>query len=217
MWRPAIGLLIWLTGATVASAQIYRWVDSEGRVHYSDQLPAGTAADRVELAPAPALPPARPATGRSSGMPPPPAAASAPMPVAVPGPGRDQVCAAARMDLAVLSMDRPVYRDDAGALGVFWAVGSRPNYYEGEREYLSDPERRDLAAGLRSIVDRDCRVPDEAAAQAAAESAWLHAEDCRAMRHELEQLRRRQMRTAESDLARKERETEAFCAGAAQP
>lgn len=34
----------------VASAEVYRWVDESGQVHYSDKAPA-RAADRVEFAP----------------------------------------------------------------------------------------------------------------------------------------------------------------------
>mgnify|MGYP001815248669 CR=1 FL=1 len=43
-WRTTI-LLVLLVAPTVWADSIYRWVDKEGRVHYSDQAPAD---DRVE-------------------------------------------------------------------------------------------------------------------------------------------------------------------------
>lgn len=50
------GRLRWLVLAVVSlfaggaqAAEIYRWVDDAGRVHYSDEAPEGQSADTVEL------------------------------------------------------------------------------------------------------------------------------------------------------------------------
>jgi len=37
---------------TAASAEVYRWVDSQGRVQYSDQPPPGTNSKKVDTKPA---------------------------------------------------------------------------------------------------------------------------------------------------------------------
>ena len=46
-------LVLWLASAG-ASAEVYKWIDSQGKVHYGDRRPAeGTRADTLELRPAP--------------------------------------------------------------------------------------------------------------------------------------------------------------------
>lgn len=224
--RTLLSTVLLGLAAPVSLAQIYRWVDAEGRVHFSDQAPAGVAAETIELntdraapatrAPAnPVAPAARPDSLPATRPAPVSAAARSPRAgAAAAGAGREQSCLAVRLQLVVLEIDRPVYRETDGRLGVFWASGTRPNYYEGERRYLEDDERNELLDEARTIVSRDCTDPDERTAQAAAEAVWFHDEDCRAMRAELASLQRPEMRTAESDLARKQREADAFCAAA---
>jgi len=50
-----LGLLL---AAGTASAQMYRWVDKDGKVRYSDVPPTGTKAASVKAPPPPATPPA---------------------------------------------------------------------------------------------------------------------------------------------------------------
>jgi hypothetical protein len=50
--RP-LAVLLGLAFAAAASAQIYRWVDAQGRTHFTDSPPAGTAASKVPVVPAP--------------------------------------------------------------------------------------------------------------------------------------------------------------------
>lgn len=50
--RPLIAFVALLLTTTLAHADVYRWVDSQGRVQYSDQPPAGIDAQRVSAKPA---------------------------------------------------------------------------------------------------------------------------------------------------------------------
>lgn len=51
--RPyGLALLLILAPATL-QAQIYRWVDGDGRVHFGDRPPADAGAERLETGPAP--------------------------------------------------------------------------------------------------------------------------------------------------------------------
>lgn len=50
--RPRLALALVLAGAAAHGAEIYRWVDPAGGVHYSDR-PTDPAARPVEVAPAP--------------------------------------------------------------------------------------------------------------------------------------------------------------------
>src|SRR5215216_1310827 len=52
--RGALFLVVCLLAAAPASAQMYKWVDKDGKVHYSDKPPPGTKAQVI--APAPAKP-----------------------------------------------------------------------------------------------------------------------------------------------------------------
>jgi hypothetical protein len=46
----------------LASAEVYRWVDDSGKVHFTDRPPAGQG-EQVEIRPAPAAAPASPPAG----------------------------------------------------------------------------------------------------------------------------------------------------------
>jgi hypothetical protein len=45
--RPATAVLILVLAAGDVAAQIYRWTDEQGHVHYGETLPAGQRADSV--------------------------------------------------------------------------------------------------------------------------------------------------------------------------
>ena len=49
-------LLVSLTALLLCGAELYKWVDENGVVHYSETPPQDRAAATIELAPAPALP-----------------------------------------------------------------------------------------------------------------------------------------------------------------
>jgi len=47
MGRALSVVVVWAIGATTAHAQMYKWTDENGRVHYGEQLPPGQRADSV--------------------------------------------------------------------------------------------------------------------------------------------------------------------------
>jgi hypothetical protein len=55
MKRIAIAVLA-LALAPLAMAQLYKWVDKDGKVHYSDQPPPATATKQINVAPGPSTP-----------------------------------------------------------------------------------------------------------------------------------------------------------------
>lgn len=52
MHRPLLAVLL-AFAATAATAQMYRWVDKDGRVHYTQTPPPGLQAESVRPAPPP--------------------------------------------------------------------------------------------------------------------------------------------------------------------
>ena len=94
--------LIIVLGNTAQASELYRWVDEQGRVHYSDRPADG--AERVELKTAPA---ATPSPRVST-----PAAATRPAP---PRPDPDDTAAVAYQSVAIVSPQQDQ---------VLWNIGS---------------------------------------------------------------------------------------------
>ena len=46
--RIAVLLFAWILTPQIVSAEIYRWTDAEGKVHYGDQPPEGVNAEKKE-------------------------------------------------------------------------------------------------------------------------------------------------------------------------
>lgn len=44
-----LGVLLMLAWSAAASAEVYRWTDAQGRVHFGDRPPAGAATTEVEV------------------------------------------------------------------------------------------------------------------------------------------------------------------------
>jgi hypothetical protein len=169
-------LLLGLTALLLCGAELYKWVDENGVVHYSETPPQDRAAATIELAPSPA-PPA--ATGES------PSQDATQTPAAAwyeqwleeqqerkrqEKQQRDEKslsraeeethwlerCATARRRLEILEIACPVFFDGQGVLRVkcpretIWVP-------KGELRYLSDDERATMQRHYRQQVE-DCEA-----------------------------------------------------------
>lgn len=128
------GILLLLTAH--AQAQVYKWTDAQGRVHYSAQPPPGAQASEIRIAPAP--PSAQPA----------PAAADEVSDTAAESPPENhqdssqqaifrQNCEIARQNLAVLQ-DLSVRR--------FSEDGEEAIYYSDEQRQAKIEEAQEMVA-----------------------------------------------------------------------
>lgn len=148
------------------SADVYRWVDENGVVHYSDKPPADTRPEKLELAPESGRPPANIGAGvyqdaientrawreqqeaeRQQSREAREAREKAEL-------TSTENCSKAIHRLAILNKQCPVFYDGAGFLrdqcpGVYLA-------YAGERSYLDDDERARLIEHYSGIVEQ-CR------------------------------------------------------------
>ncbi len=131
----------------------YRWIDSQGRVQYTDFEPVGIPAQRIPLAPAagpdeaPVLSPAG-----EQGQPDPFHDQDQQiLPIEHIGP-----CADARQQLAVLYAPLPVYRDQTGVHRPAW----RGDAYQGRRDYLDAETRTAAIESARNAVLAHCSDPD---------------------------------------------------------
>jgi hypothetical protein len=207
-----------------AATEIYKWIDEQGNVHYGDSPPANIAPERVELeggASAPADPgdelrrvleqaearAARRAAERS-------AASVLAEAERTARSAEDDRCVEARMRLAVLDTQRPVYRGEDGRFRVLWGqthVLSQYETYAGEREYLDDAARASETARARADIAASCRRPDDAAEHEAARVKWLRSELCAAARFDLQNAERPGMRTPRSELQKKRERVSELC------
>ena len=144
--RPcaAVVSLAMLLAAAPLPAEIYRWVDEAGRVHYGDAKPADQDARTVAPPPPPSRQEVQRAEQRLSGMlrsSRPPADSKPKTPRPDPDCKRQAACEAHRHHLKVLELKRPVYHLDEN----------------GERVYLEDDQRASEIAETRELIKHYCR------------------------------------------------------------
>ena len=164
--RPAI-LIALLVALLFVVGAVYKWVDKEGKVHYSDKPPPGQAAATVTVAPGPtaeqqtqaqarlqALKESaqrEAATSEAARTQPQPAQQSEMVEAAL----AVQVCADARVQRMTLDLQMPIYRRGRGS----------------ERVYLADNDRAAEKQRLDQAIAEFCS--DDQAAKAAQQRRFL--------------------------------------------
>jgi len=148
-----------------AYSQVYKWVDEEGNVHYSDSPPENVEAELVvieEHVPQRTLPNntklledaeeryRRLAEDRE-------ARADARLSEEQARSARDRQCVYERKQLISLKQRLPVHRDEEGKFRTL----SEFDVYEGEREYLDDATRAQEIERVSRKIDRACDEPDD--------------------------------------------------------
>lgn len=197
----------------LAAQEIYKWVDEVGRVHYSDQPPEGIVAERVPLA-APSRATRDPSeelrrvveqadrariARRNDRL---EAQATRDERVL-----REQICSQARMTLAILQEQRPVYRDEHGQFRPQWAQDT----YTGNRDHVDAATRAVEVARAERDIAQSCLNPGDANEQALARRRLALSELCAAGRAELTELERPSARTPRSELEPKRAAVSAYC------
>ncbi len=196
-----IGVLGLVPVAAAGAPAVHTWIDANGVVHFSDTPPRPVIFEPVDPAELTAAPQSRPAGEPTDGI------REIEEDLFVPytlnelfidehgpftigeviedtRPPRDERCRWARRDLAVLLDSRPVYRDQGGRLHYQWTRDP----YRGARRYLDAAARTTTLASVRETLGRDCDVPDDPVAQAAARDWLLRSTLCSAERAELQAL-----------------------------
>ena len=205
--------------AANVDAEVYKWVDEEGNVHYSDQPPLDAESERVQLDyttgsngdPSEALQrvleqPETAAERRSEERQAASAGKEAERAARV---AQDQRCLETRMQLAVLQEQLPVYRDEEGKFRARWRL--RPDTYQGERKYLDDAARASEIERTQQHIRVNCQHPDDTQAQTLARTQWLRSEDCATARVELKELEMPSARTVTQELEEKREEVKRYC------
>jgi pyruvate/2-oxoglutarate dehydrogenase complex dihydrolipoamide acyltransferase (E2) component len=196
-----VTLLALLVVLLFVAGAVYKWVDKEGKVHYSDKPPPGQESQAVAVPPGPTAEQQAQAAARlqalkDSAHPGAAAAAQATEPTPPPdtapaervGPEiAARVCADARVQRMTLDLQMPVYRRGPG----------------GERTFLADAERPAAKKQLDAAIAEYCS--DEPAAKAAQQQRFIELSlgrrpACVELRNTLEVLKARPAREAAEQI-----------------
>lgn len=221
-WSRVEGRILLFTLLTLSNvaalADIYRWVDKDGRIHYSDKPSSQFESRRVrtESTDVPkqtdegeALRRLREQSeqatkNRSEAQ---RARSAAEQAANEERLAQEQRCLKARKQLAVLQEQLPVYRDEKGEFRAKWSGDT----YQGKREYLDNATRASEVKVVRQNIATYCENPDNAKAQELATKKWRKSEHCAAARADLEALARPQARTSQQTLDEKRQFIEKNC------
>ena len=150
--QPLAGSLLLLL-AFNSQAEIYKWTDKDGRVHYSDQKPQQDS-ETVELSngnsmPSPSIDVPEKSASVDNGQ------TTETTAVSASGQDREKKCLWARQDFDALNIKRPVYRTRDGRYRNLWGLDA----YKGPRNYIEDDERPALIEEAASRVYQYCDDP----------------------------------------------------------
>ena len=186
--RKRVGQIIAaLVLLALATGTVYKWVDEQGRVHYSDTPPPDQKAKVVEMAPAPSVADQQAAAERLKRIQAESAEAAertaeeaktqrlAMLSEEAESASKHTACVNALQQRRVLDVQAPVYRRGAG----------------GERLYITDAERVDERARFDIIIARNCSKDTEARRGELNDSRVLSVgrrADCVDLRERIEKL-----------------------------
>lgn len=210
-------LLLFSSLPVTVSADAYKWVGEDGRIHYSDSQPPDTECEKIEIKQERndncdeiaerkrRLDEAEKAADRRI--------EERRKRLAAVQAGREahlakqEKCFEARKQLVVLQMQMPVYRDTDGQIRAAWKYDT----YKGQREYFDADTRAAAVENTEKLITTLCQHPDDTVARANARKQWLRSERCAAARSDLEALQRPQSKSSEQAIEGKRREVDRYC------
>lgn len=187
--RVAVFLILLMSVFLMAAgSEVYKWVDEEGNVHFSDTPPENFESEKVQVDVAPSagdvavdrlLERAEHIRERLDAER--EARASADEAEATRRAADSHQCIFARQQLISLQQNLPVYRDEEGKL----RTRSEYDVYEGEREYLDDERRAQEILRVQKDIERYCERPGDPGEQF--DAAWkrMISKRCEAARARL--------------------------------
>lgn len=208
------------------SAEVYKWIDSDGRTQYSDRPPQDKRLKptTISIVPAPrrddvevsasdrdvADAMSEQETQEKEASDSPDEAEARKKQENIRSAMR-QRCAEARKELAILSKDIPAYLDEGDNLRLNWGLDA----YDGERIYLTAGEREKALEKVKTTIDDFCQNPDDGDAQEEARRKWVRSEYCLSSQAILARLKREDARASGRTLRRQQELNDEYCDGSA--
>jgi len=205
---------------TATFSQVYKWIDEDGVVHYSDSPPEDAASELVHIesdarehtdaATARLLERAQENAKQRAKVR--QAKSAAEQAAAQDRLAQQQRCVYARKQLISLRQTMPVYRDEEGT---FRNSSVRNIYvydtYGGEREYLDDATRaREIDRVLRDILTT-CENPLDANEQFRAGWEQMESRRCETALAKLKAVQQPEERSPRQDVEDAREEVEQYC------
>ena len=201
-----------VVGSISTSAEIYRWVDDNGQVHYTD-APQPNKGSKVELDIT--APPAIPDEGElrrralleraeveaehKSAI---EAENKAPPPVAP-----VERCLPARFAWYSLTQELPIYWSDAGEIRAAW----HSDPYQGGRRYIDEDERQQLMSTTTQKINQHCPNGETDNADGSDYQRWLRIDDCIVSKAVLEEAKAPKARTTKGKLKKLGEDVQRIC------
>lgn len=215
----------------IANAAIYKWVDTEGNTHYSDERPdnkklkiriidfktktkqvrakaeeieetQSTEDNTVNSENDASLNDTSNNSQSAAGD-----TAEAKQKQANIDKAKQRRCEQARTDLAILSKEIPVYLNEDEQYRLNWAGDT----YTGERNYLADTDKKMALDRTKTTISEYCHNPNDTEAQNLARKKWARSEHCLLNQEILKDLQRADIKASERQLNKQQALTEKYC------
>lgn len=200
-------LLLSLANDGFADRTIYKWVDNDGVVHFSESPPDVRSEElTLDVDGPPPEHRTQLATVRRDSLPAVDASSDRYSDDVMQVRYRE-LCMTGRRDYEVLGERLPVYRTSDGELRVHWSADT----HEGARDYLDDQAR--VAAENEALykIANFCSDPLDAEDQQLARDQWIESDLCESAKHNLSNAERPGSRSAREYIERLRRQVERYC------
>jgi hypothetical protein len=200
---------------SLANAEVYKWVDKSGSVHYGDKPDENSTAKQVQIETISEsrraqalerqkrlLKNAEEAEQRAQ------AKREAAKQSGNNQSAGNQKCFDAMKHLTLLQKQLPIYIDEQGRYQPKWKY----DYYQGNRRYLSDKERDLELKRAQNKVESLCANATDSVALEKAATFWQREEWCMTAKVELREVLRPEARSTEHDIERYRKRVAISCA-----
>lgn len=197
LYRKLLIALLISTSGSSAHATIYRWIDDNGIVNYSDepvknQAPKEKGAlEVIEYGVAPKRFDSDIETTTDTAK------------------SKKATCGELRQQLVVLTeKDFATYRDETGSYRVAWGDDG---LYTGKREYLSQNEVTSKVTELTEQLEQRCEKSGDTISQDDIRAEWVRSEHCLLNQAILADLKKPDLKSANSAIRKQEAVTKRYC------
>ena len=208
----ALGVLMLLLTGT-AQAEIYRWVDADGKVHFTDSPPINVEATEVRIETQRIAPPDDPANRYQQDMMKlveqrdEDRAASAPSAGQPRRRGDPDECRQARADYYWLSQALATYVDADGN----YRARYRTDPYQGDRTWLDEAERLEAMDGAKNRIVAHCDRPNDQQALDRVALEVQRGERCTIARAKMDAMLSKHSRAADDHIESQKQVIEQEC------
>lgn len=210
-------LIVCVFSWSAINAEVFKWVDADGTVHYGDKPAKNIPAKPIHIEP---VDPSKYEQGMKLQQQLLKRSAAADQRIQE---RREQAtqeakeknamaaqakaCLESRKQLAVLQEESAVYRDENGKLRTNW----KHDTYTGARTYIDEPQRMVEVERIQNSIQTLCEKPNDPVAQNHARTKWIQSEYCAARRAELTVLLAERKKSSRQEIEEKKKSVAATC------